>query len=120
MAPKVKKSLPPRLFEEREALKRLPEIVEYAPANPALSLDALRAKEARVAASLLAEARSEAALEAARQQALEDAWSFHDDFISVKYYLRSHFGADSLVLHTVGLKRSSERKRPARRKKVQL
>jgi hypothetical protein len=44
------------------------------------------------------------------------SWTFHNAMFQVKNQVRAQFGPDSVEIQAIGLKRSSERKRPTRNK----
>src|SRR5882762_5711803 len=64
-----------------------------------------------------AEAQVEAAYKAARDNANAMEWQFHNYMLGVKDQVRAQFGADSNELQSIGLKKKTERKAPARAKK---
>ncbi|HMQ31318.1 MAG TPA: hypothetical protein PKD53_11350 [Chloroflexaceae bacterium] len=105
-----------RLNEDREALRRLRLIPEYAPRNPAHSIEALNALEAKLNKAEEAEARGEMDFAERREEATLAGFDFHGIFAEVRQELRAQFGPNALALHAVGLKRREEYKRPERGK----
>lgn len=104
------------LEADREVLVALQDVGEYMPANPAYSVATLRELEANLAQLEEAEIRARRAHEVVREQAAEAARTFHTTVLEAKIQVMAQFGSDSPMLHAVGLKQKSERKRPVRRK----
>jgi len=62
------------------------------------------------------ETQSDAALRTARDIAVAAEWSFHNIMLAAKEQVTSQFGSDSNELQSLGLKKTSEYKRPVRKK----
>jgi hypothetical protein len=100
---------------DRAALRSLQDLSDYRPNNPAYSIESLKILESILAEAEQAEVRARAALEAAREQVAIAARALHDAVQGAKAQVLAQYGSDSLALQAVGLRRRSERKRPARR-----
>jgi hypothetical protein len=104
------------LDEDRDALRAIADMGDYAPANTAYSLAALQELEAALAQAELDEIRARRALDMARDRAIGASRRFHDAIVGAKTQVVAQYGADSPAVMAVGLKRKSEHKRPARRR----
>jgi hypothetical protein len=100
---------------DRETLLALKNIGGYAPANPAYSTEALAALGEALEQAEQARLRAENELEAAREQVLAAAMALHEAVLTAKTQVLAQYGPDSFEIQALGLKRKSERKRPARR-----
>ena len=100
---------------DRKALLALKNIGDYAPTNPTHSLDALAALEEALEHAEQARLSAEKNLVAARDRAMTAALMLHDALLGVKAQVLAQYGPDSYEIESLGLKRRSERKRPARR-----
>lgn len=116
MANNPKKRLPQAVIEaDRAALVALKRLTDYAPANPALTIEALCALEARLRAAeeaeILAEKEYAAACDAreAAQRAL------HGAVLGVKATVIGQYGSDSDAVQAIGLKKKSDYRRGRRR-----
>ena len=101
--------------EARAILVALETQGDYAPTNPAYTIPALRATESNLTRLEEAEIRAIRALAAIREEIAEEARRFYGLMLGTKTQVLAQYGDDSPVVHVVGLKRRSERKRPARR-----
>lgn len=63
-----------------------------------------------------AEAKADATAKLARQAAMRAEWTFHNLVLGAKGQVKAQYGEDSDEMKTIGLKKKSEYKRPARRK----
>lgn len=89
----------------------LQDVPDYAPTNVVYNLAALRELVQRLDYAEETELRARRALEVAREQVTAAAMQLHDTMFEVKVQVRAQFGSDSPVVHAVGLKQRSERKR---------
>jgi hypothetical protein len=103
------------LAADREAVLALQDLLDYTPRNPAHSTPALQQLEAELTQAQQAESRARRALDMARNHADEVAQRFHNAVLGAKAEVIVQYGSDSPAVEHVGLKRKSERKRPARR-----
>jgi hypothetical protein len=62
-----------------------------------------------------AEVRALQALAAARDAAAAAEWAFHEGILGARAQVLAQYGPDSNAIQLLGLKKKSERKRPARR-----
>jgi len=99
----------------RTALIGLQSLPDYMPANSAYSAARLaelgRAREE----ARQAEVRAAQALALARDTAAAAEWALHDGILGARAQVLAQYGPDDQAVQMVGLKRKSERKRPARR-----
>jgi hypothetical protein len=93
----------------------LQDVPDYAPINEAYSVATMRAQLAFQASAKENEMRARRAFEVAREQAIQSEQTVCETGRAVKVQVLAQYGSDSPVLHAVGLKQRSERKRPARR-----
>lgn len=105
-----------RLDADREALRALRNLLDYAPRNPALSLESLAALESNLNQCEQAEEQVRWDYEQRREQTTEAGQAFHEAIGAMKNEVIAQYGSDSLALHAVGLKKRSEYRRPTRRK----
>jgi uncharacterized protein (DUF342 family) len=110
--------------EDREQLKALESLLDYAPQNPSYSTEALRTKEQKVrdgeqrvlqAHQVLLQAQHTYATERAQLQ--EDRADFHDSMREGKVHVVAQYGSDSPVLELLGIRRTSQRRRAASRRR---
>lgn len=97
-----------------DAFLALKAIAGYNPVNPTYSLEAVAAQHERMRAAQEAELRAENALAAAHDAAVAAQWEHHNLLLGVKDQVVAQFGADSDQMASLGLKKKSERKAPAR------
>jgi hypothetical protein len=88
----------------------------YAPANQAYTLAAITAAHGALQSAWTAESQAEAALAAARDDAVAKEWEFHNLMLGAKDQVTAQFGRDSNEVQALGLKKASERKAPQRKK----
>ncbi|MEI7768845.1 MAG: hypothetical protein WCI67_02595 [Chloroflexales bacterium] len=103
------------LDADRAIVVALQDVSDYAPTNSACSVAALRELVATLDRAEEAELRAKRALEVAREQAIAAARSVHSTVLETKVQVMAQYGSDSPVVHAVGLKQRSERKRRALR-----
>ncbi|NTV65920.1 MAG: hypothetical protein HGA65_20615 [Oscillochloris sp.] len=104
---------------DRAVIVALQDVSNYAPTNPAYSLTALRDLLEALTQAQETELRAKRAYEVAREQADEIARRLHRTVLEVKIQVMAQYGSDSPVVHAVGRKQRSERKRPVRRAPLQ-
>ncbi|NTW03856.1 MAG: hypothetical protein HGA19_21710 [Oscillochloris sp.] len=103
------------LENDRAIVVALQDLSDYAPTNPACSLASLRDLVTTLTQAEEAELRAKRALEVAREQAIAAAKKLHSTVGETKVQVMAQYGVDSPVIHIVGLKQRSERKRRSRR-----
>ena len=117
MANQTRRIRPELLTADESAFAALQTMTGYAPANQAYALPAVTAAQAALRSARAAEAQAEAALAAARDEAVAREWEFHNLLLGVKDQVTAQFGRDSNEVQALGLKKASERKAPQRRPK---
>lgn len=100
---------------DREALLALQDLHDFRPVNPAHSLEGLTEMEQRLRQAEATELRLHKALAAARDATITAGWTFHSAMVGAKAQVFAQYGDDSSAIQAMGLKKRSERKRPARR-----
>ena len=114
----TKRLKPAKIIENNTAYSALKSITRYEPSNADYSMangDSLMSAMQRMQE---AEAQAEAAYKAARDNANEAEWAFHNFILGAKNQVKAQFGVDSNELQSLGLKKKTEYKKPAARKKV--
>ncbi len=106
---------PAVLKEDQDALTALAAITDYKPANAAYTLANLTAALTAMQAAQQAVVRAQGTLDTARDAAAAAEWRFHEVMLGAKDQVIAQYGASSDQLQTLGLKKKSERKRPAAR-----
>ena len=106
------------LGADREAFDALQGIAGYAPANPAFKTEAVKAARDRMDDLQREATQAEAAASAARDAATAGEWEFHNAMLGAKVQVEAQFGPDSDELASLGLKKRSDYKRPARRRQA--
>lgn len=91
---------------------------DYTPINPTYRKEELAQKRAAMEAARVAELHAQNALNAARDAAAAAEWEFHQAVIGVKAQVVAQYGSDSDEVRALGLKKKSDRKRPASRLRV--
>ncbi len=100
---------------DRAVVAAMQDVSDYAPTNPACSAAALRELVSNLALAEETELRARRALEVAREQTVEATIRLHNTVLETKVQVMAQYGRNSPLVHAVGLKQKSERKRPARR-----
>jgi glutathione peroxidase-family protein len=90
----------------------------YTPANAAYAKTALTAKLTAMKAAQDAELAAQVALSTARDAAAAAEWDFHNFMLAAKEQVIAQFGKSSDQVQSLGLKKKTEYKAPARRVKV--
>ncbi|HYY58096.1 MAG TPA: hypothetical protein VE842_12250 [Pyrinomonadaceae bacterium] len=116
MAKNENRPLPPsQLQADEDAFAALQAIDGYTPNNPAYTLAAVTTAHTTLVEKQQSAVQAEAAAETARDEAVAEAWRFHNTILAVKDQVRAQFGKDSSQLQALGLKRKSEYKAPQRK-----
>jgi hypothetical protein len=116
MANKNVRLRPAQIEADRNSLVALRAMAGYAPTNAAYSVAAMTELEAAATSAQDAETLAAAALATARDRAAEKEWELHNRTLGVKDQVTAQFGRDSNEVQALGLKKTSERKAPTRRK----
>ena len=115
MANETRRLTPAVLETDESGFAALQAMALYEPANKAYSLPAINTAHGLMQSARTEEAQAEAALAAARDNAVAREWAFHNLMLGVKDQVMAQFGRDSNELQALGLKKASERKAPQRR-----
>lgn len=103
------------LQADLDAQVALAAMTDYKPANAAYSAANITTALTAMQTAQQAELRAQAALDTARDAAAAAEWRFHEAMLGVKDQVVAQYGASSDQLQSLGLKKKSERKRPAAR-----
>jgi hypothetical protein len=118
MAKKQSNRLSPKeLGSDIETKDALNGMVGYTPLNPAFTAANVTALHDIMVAAQTAETMASKALETARDNAVAAERDFHNAIQGAKDQVKAQFGKDSNELQSLGLKKSSEYKRPRPKKK---
>jgi hypothetical protein len=104
------------LGEDRASFDALQGIANYAPANPAYTVEKIKALRDRMDDLLREATQAEAAADAKRAAANAGEWEFHNAMLGAKVQVTAQFGDDSDEHAALGMKKKSEYKSPTRRK----
>jgi hypothetical protein len=107
---------PGQVTDDESAFAALQAIAGYAPANQAYTLALITAAHGALQSAWTAETQAEAALATARDNAVEKERQFHNLMLGAKDQVTAQFGRDSNEVQALGLKKTSERKSPKRKK----
>ena len=118
MANKETKRIKPEVLDQdQSSFDALTTIAGYTPVNPDCAPEAVTTKHTSLRAAQAAEVQAQAALDAARDNAVAMEWEFHNLMLAVKDQVAAQFGRDSNEYQALGLKKKSERKAPTRKSK---
>jgi hypothetical protein len=104
------------LQADLDAQIALQAISDYKPANAAYAKTVADAKLTAMRAAQTAEVNAMNALATARDAAAAAEWEFHNIMLGVKTQVMAQYGDSSDQMQALGLKKKSERKKPAARK----
>lgn len=116
MANETRRLTPAVLDADESGFAALQAMALYEPANLAYSLPAINTAHGLMESARREEAQAEAALATARDIAVAKEWDFHNLMLGAKDQVTAQFGRDSNEVQALGLKKTSERKSPQRRK----
>ena len=116
MAKESKRLRPPQITDDEGSFAALQAMAGYAPANQTYTLAAIAAAHEGLRSAWAAETQAEAAYAAARDNAVAKEWEFHNLILGAKDQVTAQFGRDSNEVQAMGLKKSSERRAPQRRR----
>ena len=103
------------LEADRAVVAAMQDVSDYAPTNPACSAAALQELVLELARLEEADLRAKRAREVTRERVIEAAKLLHSMVQETKVQVMAQYGRNSPLVHAVGLKRKTERKRRARR-----
>jgi hypothetical protein len=106
---------PKQLAQDREVYAAIKGNSKYAPANAAFTQAALDAEHVALEQAEHEAVQTEAAAAAARDKLVAGQWRYHNKMLGAKDQVVAQFGRDSDEASAVGLKKSTEHKRPARK-----
>jgi hypothetical protein len=106
---------PQTLQEDRDAFTALKAISTYAPANNAFAVAVINTAETAMNNAQAAEVQAQAALDAARDNAVAREWEYHNLLLGAKTQVIAQFGDDSNEVQAVGRKKKSEYKSPGKK-----
>ena len=111
-----RKITPKGVQNDKNGFENLKKITTYSPASSMFSLANGIASFNTMDAKERALAVAEKALKTARDESVAAEWSFHNYMLGAKDQIIAQFGDDSNEIQTLGVKKKSEYKRPARKK----
>ncbi len=111
-----RKITPQLLQQDIDALNGLGSIRTYATSRPEATPEALQSAYQALQLRRQAEKECLALYQASVDAARTAEWEFHDAILAMKEVVRGQFGSDSNEARAIGLKKKSDRKRPARTK----
>lgn len=116
MASNETKRIKPEVLDQDEAaLEALATVTGYTPVKAECATQAVTARHDALRTAQAAEVQAQAALDAARDNAVALEWEFHNLMLTVKDQVAAQFGRDSNEYQALGLKKKSERKAPTRK-----
>lgn len=107
------------LKADRISVDGISGLSEYAPSNQAHSALALQQLVAQLHEAELAEQRHLHEGDLIRDRVIAAGRALHEAVKVARLQVIAQFGTDSAAMHTIGLKRTSERKRPSRKRKAE-
>lgn len=99
---------PAVLQADKDGFDALKAIDNYAPANAAYSVAAITAARQKMEDKQLAETQAAAAASAARDEAADAEWDYHNVMLGAKEQVTAQFGSNSNEIQSIGLKKKSE------------
>jgi hypothetical protein len=109
---------PAALQTDLDAYTALQAIAAYTPANAAYAKTAIAPKLTAMKTAQDAELAAQVALATARDAAAAAEWDFHNTMLAVKEQVIAQFGKSSDQVQSLGLKKKTEYKTPARKAKA--
>jgi hypothetical protein len=106
------------LNKDGNSLVALKEIKDYKPANPNYTVDRVDGLHENMRTKKALEVKATQAQKSAHDDAVAAEWEFHNAIIAVKDQVIAQFGDDSNEIQSLGLKKTSQRKRPQRKPKA--
>ena len=115
MANESRRLTPAVMDADESGFAALQAMALYEPANQMYSLQAINSARGLMQSARTEESQAQAALDAARDNAVAKEWAFHNLMLGVKDQVMAQFGRDSNEVQALGLKKASERKTPQRK-----
>jgi hypothetical protein len=112
---KTRRLNPSILTQDLDAFAALQAIVGYAPANPAYTIANGNGAKTLMTGQQTTEAQAKAAADAARDNAVNAEWQFHDYMLGAKDQVKAQFGSSSNELQGLGIKKKSEYDKPKKK-----
>jgi hypothetical protein len=100
---------------DSDALAAIKGMSDYGPSNVQFTLDKLTASSGALGNANEEFAKAEATFKARRDDLVKAQWAFHNLMLGAKQQVVAQYGDDSDQAQSVGLKKKSERARPAAR-----
>jgi hypothetical protein len=109
---------PAVLQEDKNTLAAIATLIPaYAPANAAYSVVNMTTAQTAMTTAQATEVQKAGEAAAARDAANTNEWSFHNKVLEARKQVIAQYGSDSDQVQAVGLKKKSEYRQPAPRKK---
>ncbi len=109
---------PAVLQEDKNTLAAIATLIPaYAPANAAYSVVNMTTAQTAMTTTQATEVQKAGEAAAARDAANTNEWSFHNKVLEARKQVIAQYGSDSDQVQAVGLKKKSEYRQPAPRKK---
>jgi hypothetical protein len=106
---------PPSLAADHVTVTAIQGLADYQPTNPNCSAAQLLQLQANLIQAEQAEHAVKVALDQARAARNQAAHQYHDAVVSARIQVVAQYGADAAAVSLIGMTRTSERKRPAKR-----
>jgi hypothetical protein len=117
MAKNQSRRIAPSILQaDKDAFDSLKAIKNYAPANPAYTVDSIEASRQKMEQKQAVETQAQAALDAARDDRVAAEWDYHNNMLGASLQVQAQFGKDSNEYQSLGKKKTSEFKSPQRKK----
>jgi hypothetical protein len=107
---------PALLAADRDAFDALQGMENYAPANQAYTVTSIKALRDRLDEAQREATQAEVEADARRDALKAAQWAFHNAMLDAKVQVTAQFGSNSDQVSSLGMKKKSEYKSPARRK----
>lgn len=115
---KVRRVDQEQLDADRQTVKAVLEFPDYRPQKAEYAAAVILSTLNAMQPLLDAEDSARRAYETARDKAVAAEWALHDVALGIKQQVVAQYGDDSNEAQAVGLKKKSERKKPARKPKA--
>jgi hypothetical protein len=115
MADETRRLRPSDLQADLDTFAALEGISDYAPSNKDYTVAKIQALKDAMDEADDDEVKANAAAKAARDNATQAEWDFHNGIIGAKQQVTAQYGADSNEVQSVGLTKKSERAKPKRK-----
>ena len=120
MADRSRRLKPAALDADESSFAALQAISNYAPANPACEVEAIRAAHEALLRAQAALVQAEAALAAARDDIAAREWEFHNLMLRAKDQVMAQFGRNSSQVASLDPKKAPQPKPPQRSSRKQI